>query len=174
MEPSDGSFIVQPVLQYGVGSANGGGYSYAVANWYVSSGGTYVSPMIPAVQGDVITTTTQFNGTDFTRVGTFNKWYIWSKNTRTGQTTTAQPEFQNLQYTALAFKGVLEAYNVTACNQYPPDNVMNFFSEATYMPGPNWNNFNNVQGSFITRRSTVTPACAFGLTDSSGGASIFY
>jgi hypothetical protein len=174
LEPSNNSFIVQPVLQYGVGSVNGGGYAYAVASWFVTSTVGYYSSMITASPGDVIKNQTTFDGPLFTRDGTFYTWNISATNTRTGQTAVITTETSILLYTTQAFKGVLEAYSVTNCNQYPTDGAMTFFNETTYMPGPNVTNYNPVAGTYNSVFGSLSPFCSFAITDSSGGATLFY
>jgi len=105
--------ILQPVLQWGPSHAGGGAF-WSVASWYVlGSGQAFVTNLIPVNPGDVL-------------VGAM---------TMTGQASglfSYQSEFQGIAGTQLPVQNVaeltwcnetLEAYNITACSDYPATDV---------------------------------------------------
>jgi hypothetical protein len=101
--------IVQPVLQWGVGAPGGGNY-WAIANWYVDAdGNAYYSSLIQVQEGDLL-------------VG------LITLTNQSGASFNYQAEFQGIAGTALAVPNVseltvasetLEAYQITACSDYP-------------------------------------------------------
>ena len=110
IDPADPSqAILQPVLQWGTSHAGGGPF-WSVASWFVSGNGqAFFTPLIPVNVGDTL-------------VG---------KMTLTGQGNglfTYQSEFEGMVGTQLPVQNVaelvwcnetLEAYNITACSDYP-------------------------------------------------------
>ena len=74
IEPGDGSFILQPVLQWGSSSAGGGSY-WSITNWFVGSDGTALyMPLITVNTGDVlegIMTLTGDNGSNHDYLSSF-------------------------------------------------------------------------------------------------------
>lgn len=123
-EPKAGNAIVQPVLQWGPSAAGGGKY-WAIASWYVGPKRTVHGPLKRVHVGDKLVGT--IAGASCTSGGHCT-WTVTTKDTThsaTSQmkvkTTTAYTEVQG---------GVLEAYSVDHCNQYPGDGVEAFFNLA--------------------------------------------
>jgi hypothetical protein len=105
------TMIYQPVLQWGVGAATGGGYSWAVASWYADGQGgqAFYSTLASVNTGDVL-------------VGVI---------TLTGQSAGSfsyNCQFQGIDNTSLPITNVqeltwcaetLEAYGLQTCSDYP-------------------------------------------------------
>ena len=74
IEPDDGAFILQPVLQWGSSAAGGGDY-WSITNWYVGSDGTALyMPLIQVNTGDVlegVMTLTGDNGSNHDYLSSF-------------------------------------------------------------------------------------------------------
>jgi len=116
IEPTGGNWIMQPVLQWG-NNGNFGGNYYTFASWLVgpeSSGIAYVSNPINVNPGDLLTGVSQQNGvTDSTLY-----YFVTAADGAIGQQTTLNIWSQGLHWVQ-AFAGVLEAYYVTSCSQFP-------------------------------------------------------
>ena len=152
-EPADGSTILQPVLQYGNGAA-GGGYYWAAASWFCCPAGWSThSDLISVNTGDSILGT--LNAT--CSGGTCN-WTIATTDTTTGGTTTLAADNVSSPF-VWNFGGVLEAYSVTACNQYPADGAIAFTNIALLDQ-----NGNPMQPNWSPWVGGVTPACGYSVT----------
>lgn len=104
--------ILQPVLQWGDSPAGGGPF-WAVANWYVTSGGqAFHTPIVQVAPGDQLTgvmTLTGQSGSSFSYDSEF-----------VGIGTTLS--IQNIAELLWANE-TLEAYGITQCSDYPPGGV---------------------------------------------------
>jgi hypothetical protein len=121
IEPSSGKWILQPVLQYGSNGQVGGNY-WAIASWLVGSNGyAFYSPLETVNPGDWIFGYTKMTGVS----GSTKYWEVVAQDTATGASSwiTAHVSGQHWNW---AFGGVLEAYNVTYCSQFPSDGHDNF------------------------------------------------
>ena len=138
IEPSDGSHILQPVLQWGV-SAAGGGSFWSIASWYVGSGGDALHTSLVRVnEGDVLVgvmTLDSRSGNSFTYTSSFQG--------RAGTSLTVQnnPELTWASQT-------LEAYSVTTCSDYPatdttPMTAINIRT-GTNAPAVHWSVTNRI------------------------------
>jgi|GEM_PF-2526998 len=114
-ENTSGSMsIIQPVLQWGNNGAFGGNY-WVIASWFVDSNGTYYySTPVATSAGQTIDGT--MAGSSCTAAGVCT-WTITTAIRDTGASTalTVRPGYVY----NLAFPFALEAYNLTACSQYP-------------------------------------------------------
>jgi len=115
VEPNGGGWIIQPVLQYGDNGAFGGDY-WVFASWLVHSNTDYfVSSTVLSVNpGDKVNGSlweTSISG------GTLGYDIAATDN------TTNQSSLLSLTATGYqriwAYAGVLEAYNVTSCSEFP-------------------------------------------------------
>jgi hypothetical protein len=113
VEPSGGSWILQPVLQYGVSPAGGGDY-WAVASWLVSANQAFHSPLETVYPGNSIKGYMEMTGVS----GNTKSWDVETKNATTGASSYLSAEVSGQHWT-WAYAGVLEAYNVTSCAQFP-------------------------------------------------------
>lgn len=109
LQDSPGNHILQPVLQWGV-SPDGGGGLWAVASWFVDSGGNaFKSPLVNVSAGDTLT----------------------GLMTLTGQSAAGlsyKCEFTGISGTSLTVNNVsqlvmpvetLECYGIQGCGDYP-------------------------------------------------------
>jgi len=114
IDPTDPTkAILQPVLQWGPSHAGGGSY-WSVASWYVlGNGQAFYTPPVPVNEGDVL-------------VG------LMTLTAQGGGLFSYQSEFQGIAGTQLPVQNVaeltwcnetLEAYNITACSDYPATDV---------------------------------------------------
>jgi len=111
--PSSSQWILQPVLQYGVSPAGGGNY-WAIASWLVSSSQAFYSPLEAVYPGDSITGFTQMTGVS----GNTTYWLVEAQDNSSGAYSYLTAWVTNQHWT-WAFRGVLEAYNVTSCSNFP-------------------------------------------------------
>jgi hypothetical protein len=116
VEPTVGGWIMQPVLQWG-NNGNWGGDYYSSASWLVGPEGTgiaYYSTPYVVSSGDYLLGITQQNGvTDSTL-----SYFVNAHDDTTGTSSVLDVTSQGLHW-VWAFAGVLEAYYVTSCSQYP-------------------------------------------------------
>jgi hypothetical protein len=112
-----GGWIMQPVLQWG-NNGNWGGDYYSFASWLVgpeSSGyAAYSEPAIIVNPGDFLFGEQYQNGED----GSTLDYYVNAEDTTTGQSSPYAFTSQSIHWDQ-AYAGVLEAYNVTSCSQFP-------------------------------------------------------
>lgn len=110
-EPASNIQILQPVLQFGVSAAGGGGY-FAFASWLVTSGGTtYVSQLKGASPGDAIQSQMYIDST-CAGSGCLN-YYSGSYDFANGNYSAALFVSHNLM--TIYFPAVYEAYNINSC-----------------------------------------------------------
>jgi hypothetical protein len=113
IEPASARWILQPVLQYGASPAGGGEY-WAVASWLVSSNQAFYSPLQTVYPGNSIKGYTEMTGIS----GSTKQWEVEAKDTTTGVDSYLSAKVSGQHWT-WAYAGVLEAYNVTSCAQFP-------------------------------------------------------
>jgi hypothetical protein len=136
--PAPSNFdIIQPVLQYGGGSTNGGGKYWGVASWYVTlNNGALYSDLVTVQPGDTI-----FGGMKMTGA---NTWVINS----TDITTNTEPTVQTVTRPRLSSQPwaylTLETYNIADCTWFPPTGASIEFSQlelydaSNYQVTPSW------------------------------------
>jgi hypothetical protein len=116
IEPASEDRILQPVLQYGFSPAGGGNY-WAIASWYVGPNGSgiaYHSPLEIVNPGDTILGYSQMISSS----GGNQIWQVLAWDLNTGFSSPLAISISGFRWT-WAFAGVLEAYNVTSCNEFP-------------------------------------------------------
>ncbi len=162
-EPGDGSTILQPVLQYG-SSASGGGDFWTAASWFCCpSGWTFYSSPIDVSPGDTILGTMAASCSD-----SGCDWDIETADISQGTSTTLTAADVTSSFTSI-YGGVLEAYAVSDCSQYP-DSPAITFAEVTLededgnVLEPDWSTFVN----------DVTPQCPYGVEASATSATLSY
>jgi hypothetical protein len=141
IEPASGDWLLQPVLQYGVSPAGGGDY-WAIASWLVSANGyVFYSPLEYVNPGDSI-----FGATGLTGVsGNTLHWKVQAQDEDTGAYSWITAHVSGEHWT-WAFAGVLEAYNVNSCYQFPANGRVTFRSSVVEhgfpyldkVPGNGW------------------------------------
>jgi hypothetical protein len=108
IEPTSGTAILQPVLQYGP-SAAGGGQFWAVASWYVTGNQAYFSSLVEVNAGQSLTGVIKF-------VGKTNKKFDYTCQF-TGISGT---DFSMNQIAQLTWcTETLEVYGVDLCSEFP-------------------------------------------------------
>jgi hypothetical protein len=115
IEPAGGAWIMQPVLQWGSNGDFGGNY-YTFASWLVGpkSSEVYHSTPINVNSGDSLTGVTEQDGAH----GNTLDYFVTSADPNIAKQTTLNVTSNNLHW-VWAFAGVLEAYYVTSCSQFP-------------------------------------------------------
>lgn len=112
--------IIQPVLQYGGGSYNGGGEYWGIASWYVTvDAGAFYSTELTVNPGDNIYGVME-------EVGPIT-WRIDSI-TPSGQNSSLTISRQRLINNPWAYC-TLEVYNIQDCSWLPPANSLSSFTE---------------------------------------------
>jgi hypothetical protein len=165
--------LIQPVLQYGPSAAGGGNY-WAMAVWYIDSSGNATHSTIASLQVNALMLGDMYPTDPNSSCPTDGRceWNIAAWSGGVGRVITVTPA-ERMRY---ALKGVLEAYNITNCNQYPNQTSTEFDSGDLDEPGPNPNNYTNVLTSetWATASWNVSPNCSATITDGSGFATITY
>lgn len=128
--------IIQPVLQFGGGSSNGGGKYWGIASWYVTlNNGALYSDLVRVQPGDNI-----YGGMKMTDTTT---WVINSTDATSGSQptvlTVSRPRLASQPWAYLT----LETYNIGSCSWFPPSGSSIEFSnlyleDANGEVSPNW------------------------------------
>jgi len=133
--------IIQPVLQYGGDSEDGGGNYWALASWYVTVDSNSLWSNVTQVNaGDVI-----FG--NMTKVGS-NSWYIGGSIKASSVNTFVTVTYPRLSTQPWAYC-TLEVYSIDDCsNDFPPSNSPMKFTGLTLADEqgpvtPNWQALNN-------------------------------
>lgn len=106
-------FIVQPVLAWNGLHAPAG---WAIYNWNCCRNGVQLySPAVAVSTGEAISGYAWGTNCD-AATGVCGAWQVRTSSTNSSSTLNTDAYGQNLNW---IFGGVLEAYNVTQCNQYP-------------------------------------------------------
>lgn len=116
LEPSDGSVIIQPVLQYGYSPA-GGGNAWRLASWMVAGTQYWVSSLVSVSTNDIIvgsmsyasSTTWTVQGTDLT---TNQSTTLTASTSRTFTLPDVTLETYSLPTTCAALSGNTDFYNL--------------------------------------------------------------
>jgi hypothetical protein len=157
--------ILQPVLQYGASAAGGGNY-WAIASWNCCPSGTAdYSTLVTVKPGDEISGAIESTCS----VGTesCSKWDIVIEDVTSGKSTSLTNSPSEGQTFNWAFGGVLEAYNVTQCSDYPSNGSLLF---------PSINLF-DYKGNIVTQdwKATVlggSPSCSYAVGVPTGSDSV--
>jgi len=141
--------IIQPVIQFGGGSENGGGQYWGIASWYVTlNDGAVWSTLLELHTGDVIIgNMTQTASTS---------WFIGGQLQGTSKTSNLNIKRARLITQPWAYC-TLEVYNIATCNWFPPaGSAINFYQMSfTDAKGPinaAWNLNSNGSGSHCTTK----------------------
>lgn len=140
LEPSGGGSIIQPVLQWGGGSCDGGGNYYEIASWYGSSACSSFSWSSPqrVSPGDTIQGSMSLSQSCNWIFWCTHTWTITTTDTTNGASTTLKtsspPAGQDQAYVSL------ESYSVTSCSMYPSSGLTSFSSLNVQSGSPGWTN----------------------------------
>lgn len=119
--PVGETWILQPVLQYGVGYAGGGNY-WTIASWLVGPGYVFHSPLEGVNPGDKLWGFTEQTGLS----GGTSYWETEAYDLTTGAYSWITAWTSGLHWT-WAYEGVLEVYGVNSCSQLPSSGYAYFF-----------------------------------------------
>jgi len=134
LEPSTQNLIIQPVLQYGATSAGGtiGGNYWVIASWKVGKT-TVHSTGETVYPGDTILGTTAITSVSSGK----NYWNIQAVDTTTHSSSGLIVSESGHTWN-WAYAGVLEAYNVTSCTEFPASPDTAFVDTAVYHGYPSF------------------------------------
>jgi hypothetical protein len=160
-ETNDGATILQPVLQYGQSDAGGGNY-WSAASWILTASTTTISSSMPVSAGDTIsgTMTSACSGSNC-------NWSVVTTDVTSNTTVTAEATLTTA--VALNFGGVLETYQVTACNQLPSSGTITFTGITLQDQ-----NGNPLQPAWFDNTYEVTPSCNYAVQHTSSTATLTY
>jgi hypothetical protein len=169
VEPEGGGWIMQPVLQYGDNGAFGGDY-WVLASWLVHSNTDYfVSSPIGANPGDTILGSlwqTSISG------GTLG--YDIAATDRTSNQSSTLSITATGYHWVWAYAGVLEAYNVTSCSEFPGGSSgSEGFVKTHVAHGYPYLDYINPEAFYSAEYNYGGPSCNFKV-DVSGSSSTLY
>jgi hypothetical protein len=153
------SSIIQPVLQYGRSPA-GGGYYWAMANWYVYNNNT------SAVKDTLkqVYPSDRIHGELASLAGscTANGQCGWNINFSVNGSYSQDMSVLSVPGRfRWADKGVLESYNVMYCSRYPQDSSELFYNILPFMPGPSVNAWNFTTLNWVPGHGGTPTICKF-------------
>jgi hypothetical protein len=162
-QPSSFPAILQPVLQWGESFAGGGQY-WSIAGYFCCpSGWTFNSPLITVNPGariiGVMTSTCADSTCD---------WTVSAIDNTTGASTTLTASAVPWDFHFHA-GGVLEAYNLEGCDEYPPNHAVSFLEIQ----------LKDRSGRTMTPRWTheifnPSPPCKYGVESTPEGVTVRY
>jgi hypothetical protein len=166
VEPANGSNIMQPVLQYG-GSKAGGGNYWAIASWLVGNN-AYFSPLESVNPGDLLFGFTEQTGNSGGKL----HYLVKASDIATGAYSSLGVSSTGIQWN-WAFAGVLEAYNVTSCSEYPTSGSTQFFNSEVAHGYPSFDYYSSLgfQGHQWDYFGNGGPQCNFKVSLVDGGFS---
>jgi len=157
IEPSNFSWILQPVLQYGFGSVNGGGNYWGIASWLVGSS-AYYSPLESVNSGDKLT--------GYTKIISGNnsnpRWKVDAKDNSTGAFSYLEINTEGGLQWEWALAGVIEVYGVTSCSEFPSNGKAVFTNPSVDHGYPNFNKLSPQWGGMYW--SYGGPSCNFNVS----------
>jgi hypothetical protein len=143
--------IVQPVLQWGDSPAPGDGQMWKFTNWRVTCTGVAPNRVCTSAFGTLKSATAGdilYGSMDITaKSASSQTWTVSATNNTTITTATNTFTFATTGNFNSAQAGVLEAYNVADCHDFP-----NYLSGSTYFSFPTLK-----QGNSYTDRTSVSP-----------------
>jgi hypothetical protein len=155
IEPASENWILQPVLQYGSNGAFGGNY-WVIASWMVGPNNyAFHSPPETVSPGNSLFGYTEITGTS----GSTLDWKVQAQDTTTGAYSWITATTSGLHWT-WAFAGVLEAYGVTSCSEFP-SNGRAVFTNSAVDHGFPWYDGISPQGWFGASYGYGGPSCSF-------------
>ncbi len=165
IEPSTENWILQPVLQYGVGYAGGGNY-WTIASWLVGPNYVFHSGLVTVNPNNLIFGYTEITSTS----GSNLNWKVQAYDENTGAYSWITASTNGLHWT-WAFSGVLEAYNIGSCSQLPSSDYAYFYDSYVYHGFPAYN-YITPQGWYGAVYGTGGLSCGFSVY--SGNTTVLY
>jgi hypothetical protein len=169
IEPSGGGWIIQPVLQYGDNGQFGGDY-WVLASWLVHSNTDYfVSSPIGVNPGDTIFGSLWESSISGGTLG----YDVDATDRSTNQSSTLSLTINGYHW-VWAYAGVLEAYRVTSCSEFPSGSSgSEGFVKTHVAHGYPYLDFINPEAFYGAQYSYGGPSCNFKV-DASGSSSTLY
>jgi hypothetical protein len=178
-------WIVQPVLQWGASPAGGGAY-WAYASWAVqgtasSPGAAFYSFLRTATPGDTMTGLLSMTNSRTYSGALYQDWTITTYDESVATTLNAVSLRSNWFTSAQA--GVLEAYNIAQCNDFPSGySGWTYFSQPVLYQGYSYLDRNLISASWSFSDNWLSdspawggPSCNYGGTvDSNGNTTVDY
>jgi hypothetical protein len=128
LEPTSGAKIVQPVLQWGTSKAGGGAY-WGISSWTGPiNGNYYTSTLRQTSAGHKIIGSMQGSSCSGDVCGA---WTVTTDDATACISTTLKTTGNGAVFNWV-FGGVLEAYNITGCPDYPNNTSTTFTSVYAY------------------------------------------
>jgi len=157
IEPSSQNWILQPVLQYGSNGSFGGNY-WVISSWMVGPNNyAFHGPPETVYPGNSILGYTELTGTS----GSTLYWAVEAYDESTGAYSSITAHTSGLHWT-WAYAGVLEAYNVTSCSEFPANGKAVFTNSTVDHGFPSYQSI-SPQGWYGATYSYGGPSCGFGV-----------
>ncbi|MGA2423442.1 MAG: hypothetical protein ABSG07_05515 [Terriglobales bacterium] len=172
IEPTGGNWVLQPVLQYGNGSRNGGGNYWGIGSWLVGPDNyAFYSPLEKVHSGDLIQGYTEQTGVS----GSTDDYFVSAQDMTSGAYSTISIHISG-EHWVWAFAGVLEAYNVTSCSEYPASGSTQFFDSYVAHGYPNYEFVNPEEfyGAYYNYFGSGGPQCNFNVAVSGSTSTLYF
>jgi hypothetical protein len=155
--------IIQPVLGWNMADSNLS--SWSIASWNCCPSGTadYSTP-VAVNPGDTIQGTVKSTCSAGTE--SCSKWNITTADETLGKSTTLSDTPSEGQTFNWAFGGVLEAYNIAQCSDYPPNASLTYSNIALY--NDDFTLISNPAWSATYWATGDTPQCSYDVQIESG------
>ena len=132
IEPSSHKWLLQAALQYGYNGTFGGNY-YSISTWLTSSSAAYYSSPDYVNPGDSLSGYTQMTGIS----GSTTYWDVLIVDNSSGANSEGSYWVSGQHWTA-AYAGILQAYNLNACAEFPASGRAIFSDSVVYHGFPNF------------------------------------
>jgi hypothetical protein len=156
IEDSSEDWVLQPVLQYGENPLSMGGNYWVIASWLLGNNYVFHSGAEKVNPGDDIFGYTEITGT----TGSTLDWKVNASDLTSGAYSWITATSSGLHWT-WAFGGVLEAYNVTSCSQFPSGGQAVFNDYGPYHGFPNYSGISPLGWYGKQYDWTEGPNCGF-------------
>jgi hypothetical protein len=159
----NGSYIIQPVIQYGT-SAAGGSSTWMMASWHCNDGSNCIhSTLKPVATTDAMTGSVVGSNCN----GSTCSWTITTRDITTG-TQTVLTVTDNAEY-RWATGGAVEVYGLTSCDEYPANGIyytgIALKDSSLNALSPAWAN---------VTPAAPNPSCNFAVASNASTVSLFH
>jgi hypothetical protein len=158
--------IIQAVLQYGDNGYFGSNGNYYIAGWNIFDNGAYVyyGSVFAVYPGNVLSADVQENPASNCPGGSHCWWKVTITNSGGAN---AYLDAYTWNTMTMAYKGVMEVYNLGYCDEYPTPahTSMLFYNTYVYEPGPTYSNYRFLNDGSLTWSMGVAgfvPSCNVG------------
>jgi hypothetical protein len=175
-QPQSNAVIIQTVLQYGPSAAGGGNYWSLAAWWVAANGNKYYSPLYTGVQdGDLILNDIYIQSYQCNGICSV-LWNIYGEDENT-QYAFGANLYWDIDQGGMwyATPAVLEAYNVTNCNQLPTSGNLDFYDGQLWIVGSGgYTDFVPITYNCSKGFGQNSPACGYSILTGSGGSILYW